>query len=1017
MRLIRSGVVMLLGIQLLMGQAWSQGEEVLRAAGVPFDRPGVCLNLGSGDGRLAVELAQKTKYFVFALALDEADCERTRQALDKIGAYGTRATAMSGSLREIPFPNGYGNLIVTGDYDEKIDLKEVRRVLNPDGLALVGGANASRAKIEAALKQAGITDYKVSGNYAIIRGRMPEGSDDWTHFKHGPENNPVSSETAIRPPFRTQWVAGEPGYAFHINPAVIAQGRVVLNDASEGYRRPSQLWAWDSFNGTLLWKHELKLPYQYHTLVVVKDTVYVLDKDKILVLDAATGREIRTLEVSNGNQPVGRYLRLAVVDDVLYLQTQGSAEIKKYTIAGDGPMGELFFALSLKDGGLLWKYRSPAPGLTYSMVLGGGALYYYAPEAGVIALDLKTGRELWKNTELAGLLKVVRYDNHNWATYHDGLVYFFTNKTVALDTRTGKVQWNKATVGRGLMFVGDKAYSHPYFGKSIVMFDPRTGSALGEIPCYLPGCGTGTGSTSGIYSAGQGFGVYDFATKKRFVYDVFRVSCSTGIIPANGLIFQMPGGCGCAYPIVGPAALAPAAGWTIPEGRQDLDKRLLRGPAFDAAPADEQAKEDWPCYRANPGHTAVTGNAPKLPLAMGWQQKLSGRPTAPSVAGGLVFVGSDAGYVWGLDAGNGQVRWKFTCGGSVPVTPAYSQGRVLFGSHDGWVYALEGATGKLAWKFRAAPQERYVNLQGRMVSTWPVQTGVVVEDGKAYFAAGLCSYDGGYLYALEVKSGKLIWVGQIGHLTELQEGVNPQGAMALSGELLFIPQGGDKPAAFKKADGSVAWWHGAITSRSMHPFDGSREKYGSGVNYENYLTKVGGSEVVAEGDAILFGGPRLIGGGSHAFLIASATDGWSYGTQEAIKAGKVKKLEAAYTLRPEAGSSTPVLTPDVVFTLGIAYDRKKLSALHLVARKEREKPVAEAVLWSAKPGNAMHAGALAGSVFLAAGDSDVVALDSKDGRELSRVKLPAKVLRNGLAVAGSRVYAVTMEGSVFCLSR
>jgi outer membrane protein assembly factor BamB len=681
---------------LLLSLVGSKGafgaEEVVAAAGILAEQPGICLDLGCGDGKRAAGIASETGMFVFALAKDEKDCEAARETLERAGLYGTRATVMTGSLDKLPFPKGYGNLVVVGDFTQGVNLKEVGRVLNRNGVAVVGGAKVGKAGLETALKRAGIADYKLAGDYAIIRGRMPEGSDDWTHFKHGPENNPVSSETTIRPPFRTQWVAGEPGHSGAINPAVIAQGRVILSDVGEGYRRPPLLWAWDSFNGTLLWKRELKLFNQFHGLVMVKDIVYTLDEDKILVLDAATGREIRTLEVSNGDQPVGRYLRLAVVDGVLYLQTQGSAEIKKYTIAGDGPMGELFFALSLKDGGLLWKYRSPAPGLTYSVVLGGGALYYYAPDVGVIAVDLKTGRELWKNTEFAGALKVERYDNHNWATYHDGLVYFFTTKTVALDARTGKVQWNKPGVApRGLMFIGDKVYTHLKFGKSIKMFDPRTGGALGEIPCYLPGCGMGTGSTSGIYSAGQGFGVYDFATKKRFVYDVFRVSCGTGIIPANGLIFEMPFACGCAYPIVGPAALAPAAGWTIPEGRQDLDKRLLRGPAFDAAaPADEQAKKDWPCYRANPGHTAVTGNAPKLPLAMGWQQKLFGTLTPPSTGGGLVYVGSSDGHVWGLDEADGSVRWKFTCGGSVPVTPAYSQGRVLFGSRDGWVYALGG---------------------------------------------------------------------------------------------------------------------------------------------------------------------------------------------------------------------------------------------------------------------------------------------------------------------------------------
>lgn len=74
---------------------------------IPSNAPGICLDLGCSDGRRAVEIAQRTRYTVFALARDEADCDQTRQALAQAGLYGRRATAVTATLRKLPIPNGY----------------------------------------------------------------------------------------------------------------------------------------------------------------------------------------------------------------------------------------------------------------------------------------------------------------------------------------------------------------------------------------------------------------------------------------------------------------------------------------------------------------------------------------------------------------------------------------------------------------------------------------------------------------------------------------------------------------------------------------------------------------------------------------------------------------------------------------------------------------------------------------------------------------------------------------------
>src|SRR6185295_4550897 len=142
----------------------------------------------------------------------------------------------------------------------------------------------------------------------------------------------------------------------------------------------------------------------------------------------------------------------------------------------------------------------------------------------------------------------------------------------------------------------------------------------------------------------------------------------------------------------------------------DLAARLFPGPAFKQ-PLLEMGGDDWTHYRGNAGHTGETSSEPAS-LAPGWERKLSGRLTPPSCGGGLVYVASLDGTVWGLDQKTGEIRWRFLCGAGVRVTPAFGRGRVLFGSDDGWVYCLEAKTGAIAWRFRAAPEEYFINSGG-----------------------------------------------------------------------------------------------------------------------------------------------------------------------------------------------------------------------------------------------------------------------------------------------------------------
>ena len=126
-------------------------------------------------------------------------------------------------------------------------------------------------------------------------------------------------------------------------------------------------------------------------------------------------------------------------------------------------------------------------------------------------------------------------------------------------------------------------------------------------------------------------------------------------------------------------------------------------------------------------------------------------------------------------------------------------------SDTGIVLCLEAATGRGIWKFPAAPLERKIPVYGKLLSTWPAASGVLIEDGTAYVAAGLVNYDGTYVYALDAATGKLRWCNDSsGHLNpEAKTGVSVQGHLLLHQNKLYLAGGNAvSPALYATQDGT-----------------------------------------------------------------------------------------------------------------------------------------------------------------------------------------------------------------------
>ncbi|QUV99084.1 PQQ-binding-like beta-propeller repeat protein [Chloracidobacterium sp. MS 40/45] len=109
-------------------------------------------------------------------------------------------------------------------------------------------------------------------------------------------------------------------------------------------------------------------------------------------------------------------------------------------------------------------------------------------------------------------------------------------------------------------------------------------------------------------------------------------------------------------------------------------------------------------------------------------------------AGGTVFVGTSAGALWALDAGDGRRRWA--CALGAPPGPAAVGGEMVYcGTSDGEVVAIGRADGRCRWRRRTGAAVMASPLIGRQQ--------VLV-----------ASYDN-FLYAFHPQTGELRWQQQM----------------------------------------------------------------------------------------------------------------------------------------------------------------------------------------------------------------------------------------------------------------
>ena len=186
--------------------------------------------------------------------------------------------------------------------------------------------------------------------------------------------------------------------------------------------------------------------------------------------------------------------------------------------------------------------------------------------------------------------------------------------------------------------------------------------------------------------------------------------------------------------------------------------------AVCALPLDARAAAgDWPTFAHDDLRTglqaAPTGitRSTVRDLHLRWNVTLRDTVTSsPIVAAQTVFVSTESGKVYALDAQTGRIRWSRTIGSSVRMTPSVVDGRLLVGVYGRYLrdgaaargasmQALDPASGRVLWK---------TPLNGVVRSEPVVIHGVVYEGIAGGDGSSGCTT--GEIIALDERTGSVL---------------------------------------------------------------------------------------------------------------------------------------------------------------------------------------------------------------------------------------------------------------------
>ncbi|MFM2143889.1 MAG: Serine/threonine-protein kinase AfsK, partial [Verrucomicrobiota bacterium] len=414
-----------------------------------------------------------------------------------------------------------------------------------------------------------------------------------------------------------------------------------------------------------------------------------------------------------------------------------------------------------------------------------------------------------------------------------------------------------------------------------------------------------------------------------------------------------------------------------------------------------------------------------------------------AISDGRVFFGSSVdGRVMCREVATGKDVWSFFTNAPVRLAPMIADGKVYVGSDDGYAYCLDAASGKVVWKLRAGPHDERILARGRMISRWPVRTGILVDGGIAYFGAGVFPHEKVYLYAVEAATGKVIWKNDA--ISEKDAGRNdlsPQGYLLATKDILFVPSGRSLAASFDRKTGEYIakpepGWRGdaggqiggtqafladdqiyAVGEHHILALDQQKQKSGFGWFAGTQMTLAGDMGYMANGTKITAidrmkhaEGTRIRHG--HEMAIAKITGD----LRKHPALAEAKKLQAAESAARKVKDDPAAFAKAQAELAAIAAKYEPLRLQYKAKQDEVAQHKADlakaadvGVRWTLESPH-QSALILAGRHLIAGGKEEVIVIDTEKGQITAKLAVEGEA--RGLAVSDGHLVVSTTKGRV-----
>ncbi|MGC9326254.1 MAG: hypothetical protein ACP5I1_01340, partial [Candidatus Hinthialibacter sp.] len=433
---------------------------------------------------------------------------------------------------------------------------------------------------------------------ALVRGPL-ENSDSWTHQYYNPANTLCSHDALVQGPLGMLWYKDNtlkmaqrhgrpPSPLFH-------RGKMFV----EGL---NALRAVDAYNGRILWEHPLPgVLEQYNqehlmgtagtgsNFCISNNRLYLHTQDRCLCIDADSGETIREYAAPSllDGRP-GTWGYIACFENMLYGSLANTDHIVKWRylqgdMSGQFTESHSFFAMDVETGKILWRYNAKDSIRHNAIAIGNDAVYLIdrpiaefdridfnaakrrgealqQPAGVLIALERKTGDELWRNEDdIFGTLLAL-------SEAHDILLMSYQPTRFSLSSEAnGRMAAFHASKGTRIWNIKADYASRPLINDQTIYAQPGAWNLLtGERVDFeftrSYGCGTLAGSKNMLVFRSGTLGYRDLQKDKEVQnYGGIRSGCWIDILPAGGLVLlpNSANGCVCSYLILASIALQP----------------------------------------------------------------------------------------------------------------------------------------------------------------------------------------------------------------------------------------------------------------------------------------------------------------------------------------------------------------------------------------------------------------------------------------------------------------------------